>query len=139
MGGRSLILETTYLIDLEREARRGEPGPAHGLLAREESSALYLTFTVAGELAAGASLGERARWERFLRPFEVLQSSADVSWRYGELYRHLSRNGMLIGTNDLWIAATALAHDMPLVTNNTAHFARIPHLQLVEYPDDSRE
>lgn len=137
--GRSLILETTFLIDLEREARRAESGPAHSLLTREESSALYLTFTVAGELAAGTSLGQRVRWERFLRPFEVLPSSADVSWRYGELYRHLSRNGMLIGTNDLWIAATSLAHEMPLVTNNTAHFARIPHLELVDYADESRE
>ena len=135
--GRSLILETTYLIDLEREARRGEPGPAHGLLSREESAALYLTFTVAGELAAGTSLGERVKWDRFLRPFEILESSPDVAWQYGELYRHLSRNGMLIGTNDLWIAATALAHEMPLVTNNTAHFARVPHLQLVQYQDES--
>ena len=69
----------------------------------------------------------------------VLQSSADVTWQYGELYRHLSRNGMLIGTNDLWIAATALAYEMPLVTNNAAHFSRIPQLQLVEYLADSRE
>ena len=136
--GRSLILETTYLIDLEREAHRGERGPAHGLLEREESSALYLTFTVTGELAAGTSLGDRERWERFLRPFEVLESSPDVAWRYGELYRHLSRNGMLIGSNDLWIAATALAREMPVVTKNRDHFARIPHLQLVDYSPASR-
>jgi predicted nucleic acid-binding protein len=131
--GRSLILETTYLIDLEREARRGEPGLAHALLAREESSTLYLTFTVAGELAAGKSLGQREAWQRFLLPFHVLESSPDVSWRYGELYRYLAKNGMLIGTNALWIASTALAYGMPLVTGNEAHFSRVPDLEVVEY------
>jgi len=56
--GRPLILETTYLIDLERELRRGPPGVAVALLEREVDSPLYVTFTNAGELAAGASLGE---------------------------------------------------------------------------------
>ena len=39
----------------------------------------------------------------------------------------------LIGTNDLWIAATALAHSMPEVTRNSAQFARVPGLDVVAY------
>lgn len=35
-----------------------------------------------------------------------------------------------IGQNDLWIAATSLAHGKPLVTRNARHFANIPGLSL---------
>ncbi len=131
--GRSLILETTFLVDLEREHRRGVPGPAVGFLELHEHARLYLPFTVAGEMAAGVSMRERARWEAFLAPFYVLPSTAEVSWHYGRAFRHLHDNGQLIGANDLWIAATALAYRMPVVTRNVDHFRRVPGLEVESY------
>lgn len=133
--GRPLILETTFLIDLEREVRHGIGGPAHALLEREADTPLHVSFTIAGELAAGTSLGQRSRWEEFLSPFRVLPATLDVCWHYGEIYRHLQRNGMLIGTNDLWIAATAIAHEMPVVSRNRVHFSRVPGLEVIAYGD----
>lgn len=130
---RELILETTFLVDLEREARRDAPGPAMVLLARGAESVLNITFTIAGEMAAGASLDARPVWEAFLSSYRVLGCTIDVCWRYGEIYRHLQRQVTLIGTNDLWIAATALAHSMPEVTRNSAQFARVPGLDVVAY------
>lgn len=132
MGG-SLILETSFLIDLEREHHRGRMGPAVAFLETHENARLYLTFTIAGELAAGVSLSDRKTWEEFLGPFYVLPSSPAVAWEYGRAYRHLVKNGQLIGANDLWIAATALAHDMPLVTANHKDFERVPGLEVVRY------
>lgn len=128
-----LILETTFLVDLERELRRGEPGPAQRFLEAHPDARLCVTFTIAGEIAAGASLGERAVWERFLAPFRILGWTPEVSWRYGRLYRYLSDQGLLIGSNDLWIAATAIAHAVPLVTGNDRHFARVPELDVRRY------
>lgn len=132
MGG-SLILETTFLIDLEREHNRGTPGRAMAFLEEHDTARLYLTFTVAGELAAGASLRERERWTRFIAPFYVLASNAEVSWEYGQAFQHLQKNEQLIGTNDLWIAATALAYQMPVVTRNVEHYRRVPGLDVMEY------
>ena len=131
--GRSLILETTFLVDLEREHRRGVPGPAVGFLELHGDARLYLPFTVAGEMAAGVSVRDRARWEAFLAPFYVLPSTAEVSWHYGRAFRHLHDNGQLIGANDLWIAATALAYRMPVVTRNVDHFRRVPGLEVESY------
>lgn len=128
-----LILETTFLIDLERERHRSRGGPAQEMLARQAGDRLFVTFTVAGELAAGASLAERATWEAFLAPFHVLPCTRDVCWEYGKAFRHLQQNGLLIGTNDLWIAATALAHGMPVVTANAGHFRRVPGLEVLAY------
>jgi tRNA(fMet)-specific endonuclease VapC len=131
--GRPLILETTFLIDFERENNRGAAGPALAFLEANEDARLYITFTVAGELAAGISLADRERWEEFLAPFHVLAFNAEVSWEYGRAYRYLQENGLLIGTNDLWIAATGLAYRMPVVTRNLQHYRRVPGLQVAEY------
>jgi tRNA(fMet)-specific endonuclease VapC len=131
--GRPLILETTFLIDLEREHSRGRPGPAVAFLEANENARLYLPFVVAGELAAGTSLADRERWNAFVAPFYVLASTADVSWEYGSAYGYLQRNGRLIGGNDLWIAATALAYRMPVVTRNVEHYRRVPRLQVETY------
>jgi len=45
----------------------------------------------------------------------------------------LKENGLLIGSNDLWIAATALAYRMPVVTGNVEHYRRVPDLQVESY------
>ena len=131
--GQPLILETSFLIDFERENNRGAPGPALAFLEAHEDSRLYVTFTIAGELAAGLSLADRSKWEAFLGPFHILPLTADVSWEYGRAYRHLQANRQLIGSNDLWIAATALAYRMPVVTRNIEHYRRVPDLQIAQY------
>jgi tRNA(fMet)-specific endonuclease VapC len=129
----ALILETTFLVDLERERVRGTEGSAHRFLADNAGSRVYVTFTTAGELAAGPRIDEREAWERFLQPFRVLPWTLDVAWEYGRIYRHLADEGRLIGANDLWIGATALANHIPLVTANEAHFRRIPRLRIRTY------
>ena len=131
--GSTLILETTFLIDLEREHGRTRPGPAHSLLEHSPDSHLYITPTIAGELAAGTSLEQRPRWEEFVAPFQMLAHTPDVCWEYGRAYRYLSDNGILIGSNDLWIAASGLAYGMPVVTRNERHFKRVPGLAVRSY------
>lgn len=129
----TLILETTFLIDLERELARASKGQAQAFLQAHADHRLYITYTVAGELAAGVSLSDRKRWDAFVSPFQILAFNEEVSWHYGKTYRYLQENGRLIGANDLWIAATALAYAIPLVTRNRRHFRRIPDLLLARY------
>jgi len=129
----ALILETTFLIDLEREIDRGEAGPTQALLEHHPTASLYLTFTVAGELAAGWPLGERGRWDAFIEPFQILPCTLEVCWEYGRAFRYLKDNGLLIGANDLWIAATGLAYRMPVATRDTDHYRRVPHLEVIGY------
>ena len=131
--GRALILESSFFIDLEREHRRGTQKGAVEYLERLDDARLYLPAVVAGELAAGVSMANRQRWEAFLAPFFLLPVTPDVAWEYGRTYRHLRGLGQLIGANDLWIAATALANHMPVVTRNVDHFRRVPHLEVESY------
>lgn len=128
-----LILDTNFVIAMEREAKRKAPAGAHAFLASHATDSFQITFTIAGELACGRSAQPAVDWQRLCRPFPVLPWSMDVSWQYGELFRHLQSTGSLIGTNDLWIAATALVHGLPVVTNNVAEFQRVPGLQVFSY------
>lgn len=45
----------------------------------------------------------------------------------------LRAQGVRIGTLDLRIAATALVHDLTLVTRNTKDFARVPGVRLEDW------
>lgn len=135
MANGGLILETTFLIDLERERHRGDRGPAHRFLERHAQERLHLTPTVAGELAGGVEPGGQSLWRELVEVFTMLPIDLDVCWQYGQIYRHLKANGLLIGSNDLWIASTALAHRLPLVTRNERHFRRVPGLELRGFGD----
>jgi predicted nucleic acid-binding protein len=128
-----LILETTFLIDLERELNAGSPGAAQQFLTEHESSSLFTTSTMAGEMAVGFALDTRTRWEQYIEPFKVLPCTTDVCWQYGQAFRYLQANGLLIGANDLWIAATGLAFEKPVVTKNERHYGRVPGLRVLTY------
>ena len=130
---RSLILETTFLIDLERERAKGQEGATRHFLERHGRCPLFITGVIAGELAAGVSLAKREVWEEFIRPFRILPLTREVSWEYGVAYRYLQEQGRLIGGNDLWIGAVGLAYGFPVVTRNSEHFKRIPRLDVLTY------
>ena len=129
-----MILDSTYLVDFEREKKRGRHGAACAFLQANLDIQFSITFTITGELAAGQSLGNnREKWVAFLRPFRILESSQQIAWEFGAAYRHLQSQGNLIGANDLWIAATGLAHGLPVVTRNTKDFQKIPQLKVLSY------
>ena len=48
---------------------------------------------------------------------------------YAKLRQELEGQGNIIGSMDMLIAASAIAEDAILVTNNTAHFSRISGLK----------
>lgn len=127
-----LILETTFLIDFERE-RPAREGATLAFLETHRFRKLFITHTIAGELAAGKTLAAKADWEAFLRPFRILEWTPKIDWEYGKAFRYLQAQGLLIGANDLWIAATALANDLPLVSANEAHFSQVPGLRVIPY------
>jgi predicted nucleic acid-binding protein len=68
--------------------------------------------------------------EEFIEQAEVLQLDADIEKNAGEIYADLRKNGELISDADILIAATVLANDSVLVTNNTDHFKRVKNLKI---------
>lgn len=62
---------------------------------------------------------------------EVFPFSTTTAELAGKIDADLLRNGLPIGRADPMIAATAIEHDLVLVTNNVKHFERI---QALSYP-----
>lgn len=68
--------------------------------------------------------------ERFVRLNHIVALDARAVDFAADVYVQLRQQGQLINEADILIAGIALANDAVLVTNNTAHFSRIPQLQL---------
>ena len=52
---------------------------------------------------------------------------------YGRIRSDLAREGMIIGPYDLMIAATAMSHELNLVTHNTKEYGRIAGLHIEDW------
>ncbi len=97
---------------------------------------LFLPLFVLGELRAGFAAGSRetshaANLQRFLESpqVSVLLPDEATTEHYARLFAGLRLAGAAIPTNDLWIAALAVQHQLVLCTSDD-HFQRIPQLQL---------
>ena len=94
-----------------------------------------ISAIVKSELAFGAEVSPRhmqdlARLETFLKYMEVLDYPSDAATHYGDIRLDLQRQGTMIGSNDLLIAAHARSLGLTLVTNNTREFQRVRGLKL---------
>lgn len=128
-----MLLDTTVLVDLQRELRGGRGGPASSLLADESDSTIKITFVSWMEFAEGYPDEERAGCERFLSAFRVLWPGPETAWLAARVSRRLRAEGSPIGDHDLWIAALALQHELTVVSRNERHFGRVDGLSLRVY------
>jgi len=128
-----MILDTTFIIDLHREIIRRQPGPAFAFLQNHRDSAAVISIISMGEFLEGMSLTQFPYGVSFVERFEVLPVDRAAGIQYAGISRTLRIEGLRIGDNDLWIAATALAHGQPLVTRNQKDFSRVEHLDLLGY------
>jgi len=129
---RALSLDTSFLIDLERERGVGD-GPAHRFLRADPDAELSLSVVALGELAEGFGDEDHPVFEAIRGSHRILDVDVDVAIAYGKITHGLRERGLLIGANDLWIAATSLRHGFALVTADVEHFRRVEGLEVVSY------
>lgn len=68
---------------------------------------------------------------------EVLVFDKKAALTYGSVRSNLERRGLVIGANDLLIAAHALSLNMTLVTNNEKEFSRVNGLKIENWIENS--
>ncbi|MBI2071058.1 MAG: type II toxin-antitoxin system VapC family toxin [Elusimicrobia bacterium] len=112
-------------------AGRGQEKPARALKAADE---IYVPFITLAELRAGFAVGgagkkNEAKLIEFLNSprVRILYADEQTTHHYAGIFAYLKNKGTPIPTNDLWIAALALEHDLPLLTTDS-HFSKIPQL-----------
>lgn len=132
-----MILDTCFLIDLQREARAGRDGPATAFLRRHSGHTMVLPSAVVMEFEEGFEENELGNARDFLSAFRHAEFALREARTAARIRRMLRQAGNMIGDNDICIAATAVAREAVLVTRDVEHFSRIERLQLDDYSRDS--
>lgn len=122
-----IALDTNRYVDF----CRGVPEVIETLEAADE---IWLPFPILGELRAGFAVGPRGQKnERTLRRFlmkegvGMLFADEQTTHHYASAYRQLRTQGTPIPTNDLWVAALVLQHDLALCARDQ-HFDHLPQI-----------
>ena len=125
-----LLLDTNRYTDVAR-------GDIEVSVRAMTAEKVWLPLFVIGELRAGFAGGQRkqrnaAALEKFLQQPNagVLLPDLETSNFYAQVFNDLRRKGKPIPTNDMWIAALALQHDLTLDARDQ-HFQHVPGLKLV--------
>jgi predicted nucleic acid-binding protein len=132
-------LDSSFLIDLLRETRRGRPDGALEFIEQiADDETLCLSVYVASELRVGAELSKRPLHEheeldRLLSSLVVAYPDERFSQTYSRLLAAITRTGRAIATMDLLIGTAAVIDAAPLVTRNVKDFSRIPGLRVLSY------
>lgn len=97
------------------------------------SDGLAVSLITYGEIYEGIYFGRDPQrhevgFASFLRGVSVLPLNRAIMRQFARVRGDLRSKGQLFGDPDLLIAATALHHNLTLLTHNSRHFARIPGL-----------
>ena len=124
-----MLYDTDFLIDLSGHAGARRRRAALDFLARHADSPLYTSRICWAELAEGAASADVV--DDILAEFSIIEIDEDVAWRTSRAARDLKSAARHIGDNDCWIAGTALAKGLTLVTRNLRHFGRVAGLEVL--------
>jgi predicted nucleic acid-binding protein len=94
---------------------------------------LYVSAMTRLEIVRGMRDHERNETFNLLDSMETIDVTIEVADKAGELIRAWRTKGMILGDADAVIAATAINHNLALITTNEKHF---PMPDLVVYNAD---
>lgn len=124
-----VLLDTCVLS----EVHKSDPNPAViSAITRLDRTLTFLSAITIGELTHGFALLPRGRRrsevEAWVRATDaafadrVLPIDADVARTWGLLAAHVRNLGFQVAAPDTLIAATAITHQLTIVTRNAKHF-----------------
>ena len=124
------LLDTNILSDLIRHPQ----GTVASRIAAAGEQTVSTSIIVAAELRYGANKsGSRKLADRIdliLSALEILPLETPADRHYADIRHQLTREGNLIGPNDMLIAAHALTVGLTVVTADIGEFSRVPGLSV---------
>jgi tRNA(fMet)-specific endonuclease VapC len=130
MKSLSFLIDTDWVID----HFNGVPHVTRRLKELQPQG-LGLSVVSAAELWEGVFFSRDPKrsqetLEGFLSGVDVLGLDEEICKRFGQLRGSMRKSGQTRGDFDLLIAATALRHNLKLLTNNRKHFEGIAGLEI---------
>jgi predicted nucleic acid-binding protein len=117
---RPVLLDTSFLVALERETARGELGPARTFLPSLRSRQLVVSIVSVEELLEGAA--DEAATFASLQRFAIQGLHFAQARRCALIQRRAPRR---LGENDAWLVATADSLNADVVGADRAAFERL--------------
>jgi tRNA(fMet)-specific endonuclease VapC len=129
MEKKIILLDTSILIEYYRKKNKSN-SVLYQLSQRFESFAVSVITQY--EIYVGASPAQIEFWNQFFFSLTVLSFDTETSKQAVAINAELKRVRKQIDIPDLFIAATALSHNLSLSTLNNKHFARVDKLTLID-------
>jgi tRNA(fMet)-specific endonuclease VapC len=130
-------MEPRYLLDTNIciYIRQKRPEEVLRRFRKLRPGEAVLSVITHGELLYGAAKSEqrvaaRERLRELVLLLPALALPESAAETYGTIRAELESKGEMIGNNDLWIAAHAVAAGLTLVTNNEREFRRVRGLKI---------
>jgi len=117
---RPVVLDTSFLIALERETAKGEQGPARRFLPSLRGRPLVVSVVTVEELLEGAT--DEAAALASLQRFSIHGVHLAQARRCALLQRRAKRR---MGENDAWLVATAESINADVVGADRIAFERL--------------
>ncbi len=126
-----MLFDSEFLICFSGQRGAAKKRAADLFATQHLDAPLYTSRICWSEFAEGCDT--LAMVEEALGLFTILEIDDRVGWIASRIARGLGQAGLPIGDNDVWIAATAVVYELPLVSRNRRHFGRVENLQVLNY------
>lgn len=126
MDNRELLIDTSILIDFLRKKDKRK-ALFWKVISNNQCNISTITLF---ELYSGAINDERqSDIKKLLKHLDVIDFNSEIAQKSSEILISLKRQNRIIEFRDIFIAATAVSVQLPLLTFNIKHFKRIPELE----------
>ena len=122
-----VVIDTSVFIEFLRAKNKKKTT----LFCISDESQLYISAVTFYELLMGATSPEKKHDIQILtEDIPVLSFDDTVAKKAADIYHQLRKSNKIIEFRDIFIAATALVHALPIKTLNKKHFERISELTI---------
>lgn len=123
-----MVIDTGIFI----EHLRARDKQATSLYKISDNSDLFISSVSLYELYMGATTKEKEKdVQSITEDLSVLPFTDTVAQKAAQIYHQLRLNNQMIEFRDIFIAATCIVNELPIVTLNKKHFKRVDGLKIL--------
>lgn len=128
MENRLVLLDSSVLIDYFRKVNK-EQSIFYKL--RKQNYIFFISVVTYFEIEIGKTQNQNKFLDEIFQEIKVIPFNREEAKTAKNIYQKLKSLNKIIETKDLFIAATAIANQLPIATLNLKHFERIEDLEIL--------
>ena len=130
MENRDILIDTNIIIDFLRKQNKQQ---SYLWKVKEADFNCIISTITVFELYAGAiSSRHKDDLKKLLKWLDIHPLTAKIAELSAELYKDLKAKNQVIEFRDIFIGATAIEMNIPLLTLNEKHFIRIKGIRIYD-------